>query len=90
MTGGATTTSSFDLNNDDKFESKDSLPSGGFAAGAQFSVGMVKSLVWLDKEGTGIAVKEGSGTSSNIESIKNKGQTVSAGTANRLYWLQIQ
>ncbi|TPQ24878.1 pilus assembly protein [Methylomonas koyamae] len=90
MTGGATTTSSFDLNDDDKFDSKDSLPSGGFASGAQFSVGMVKSLVWLDKEGTGIAVKEGSGTSSKIESIKNKGQTVSAGTANRLYWLQIQ
>ncbi|MCQ8181338.1 PilC/PilY family type IV pilus protein [Methylomonas sp. SURF-1] len=89
-TGGATATSSFDLNNDDKFDSKDTLPSGNTASGAQFSVGMVKSLVWLDKEGTGIAVKEGSGTSSNIESIKNKGQTASAGTANRLYWLQIQ
>ena len=89
-TGGATAVSSFDLNNDDKFDAKDTLPSNNTASGVLSNVGMIKSLVWLDKEGTDVAVKEGSGTSSNIQSIKNKGAAVSSGTASRLYWLQIQ
>ena len=89
-TGGATGTSSFDFNNDDKFDDKDKLPSNNTVSGVKSTVGMVKATVWLDKAGTGTAFKEMSGTTSNIMSLKNKGSTVTAGTVDRLYWLQIQ
>ena len=97
-TGGRTAVSSFDFNNDDKFDDKDKLPSTNTASGAKSTVGMVKSPVWLDKEGTGTAIKEMSGTTSNIMSLKNKGDIVTpctgtctgTGTVNRLYWQQIQ
>ncbi len=89
-TGGATSISSFDFNNDDKFDDKDKLPSNNTASGVKSKVGMVKEPVWLDKEGTGTAIKEMSGTTSNIMSLKNKGSTVTTGKVDRLYWLQIQ
>ena len=91
-TGGRTAVSSFDFNNDDKFDDKDKLPSTHTASGVKSTVGMVKIPVWLEKEGTGTAIKEMSGTTSNIMSLKNKGNPVtpSTGTVNRLYWQQIQ
>jgi len=51
---------------------------------------MIKAAVWLEKEGTGTAMKEMSGTSSNIMSLKNRGGDVSEGNVERKYWLQIQ
>lgn len=89
-TGGATSVSSFDFNNDDKFDEKDTLPSGPTASGVKSTVGMIKAAVWLEKEGTGTAMKEMSGTSSNIMSLKNRGGDVSEGNVERKYWLQIQ
>lgn len=89
--GGATAASSFDFNNDNKFDDKDKLPSNNTASGLKSTVGMVKSPVWLEKEGTGTAVKVMSGTTSNITTIKNRGNPVPAsGAVDRLYWLQIQ
>jgi type IV pilus assembly protein PilY1 len=89
-TGGRTAISSFDFNNDDKFDDKDKLPSNLTVSGVKSTVGMVKAATWLDKEGTGTAVKEMSGSTSNIMSVKNKGAPVVSGTVNRLYWQQIQ
>ncbi len=89
-TGGATAVSSFDFNNDDKFDAKDLLANGKRASGVKLKVGMVKSAVWLDKEGTGTAVKEMSGTSSSIMTLKNKGGEVTSGKVQKTYWLQIQ
>ena len=92
-TGGATAISSFDFNNDGKFDNDDKLTSNGApstASGVQSKVGMVKSATWLEKTGTGVAVKELSGSTTNIQSISNKGAPVVAGTVNRLYWQQIQ
>jgi type IV pilus assembly protein PilY1 len=94
-TGGATGASSFDFNNDDKFDDKDKLPSSNTASGLKSKVGMVKATVWLDKEGTGTAVKDMSGSTSNIQTVKNKGGTPPAGptgpgVVDRLDWLQIQ
>ncbi|MGY6276210.1 pilus assembly protein [Methylomonas sp. MgM2] len=89
-TGSATSISSFDFNNDDKFDEQDLLSSGHTASGVKSNVGIIKSTVWLEKEGTGTAMKEMSGTSSNIMSVKNKGAVVSVGEVKRRYWLQIQ
>ncbi len=89
-TGGATSVSSFDFNNDDKFDGKDTLPSGNTGSGVKTTNGMVKATAWLDKEGSGVAFKEMSGTDSNIMTLKNKGEIVGVGKVNRLYWMQIQ
>ena len=89
-TGAATEISSFDFNGDDKFDDTDKLPNGNTVSGVHSNVGMVKATVWLEKEGTGTAVKEMSGTTSNIMSLKNRGGSVSSGTVEKLYWLQLQ
>ena len=89
-TGGRTAISSFDFNTDDKFDDNDKLPSTHTVSGVKSTVGLVKAATWLDKEGTGTAIKEMSGSTSNIMSLKNKGAPVVAGTVNRLYWQQIQ
>jgi type IV pilus assembly protein PilY1 len=89
-TGGATGTSSFDFNNDNNFDDADKINTSTTASGVKSTVGIVKATVWLEKDGTGTAVKEMSGSTSNIMSVKNKGGTVTSGTVDRLYWLQIQ
>jgi type IV pilus assembly protein PilY1 len=89
-TGSRTGTSAFDFNNDDKFDEKDTLASASTASGVKSTVGIVKDLIWLDKEGSGTAVKELSGTTSNFMTVKNRGAAAVAGTVKRLDWLQIQ
>jgi type IV pilus assembly protein PilY1 len=88
--GGATGVSPFDFNNDNKFDDKDKLASNNNASGLKSTVGMVKAPVWLEKEGTGTAVKVMSGTTSNITTIKNQGSLPVTNKVDRLYWLQIQ
>lgn len=90
VSGGRTTVSSFDFNNDDKFDDKDLLADGSAVSGVKSTVGITKSPVWLDKTGSDIAFKEMAGTSGGIMSLKNKGAAVTAGNIKRLYWMQIQ
>lgn len=94
MTGGAASTSPFDFNNDNSFNSGDRLPSGSTAAGVQSNVGMVKSAVWLENPSVaGTAYKEMSGTTGNIMTEKNRGCTSNCSVtlpATQMYWLQIQ
>jgi type IV pilus assembly protein PilY1 len=108
-TGGATKTSSFDFNNDGKFDNSDLITNGGTtssASGVGATVGMVKSTTWLDKTGSGSAVKEMSGSTTNIQSLSNKGAppvptgtpvptgvptpTPSPAGPKGIYWQQIQ
>ena len=92
MTGGGTTDSVFDLNNDDTFDSNDNLASGVAASGVKSSVGITKVPVWLeDVSSTGKAYKELSGTSGNIMTLKNKSSATAggSGTVTRVYWQQI-
>ena len=91
-TGGATGTSSFDFNNDDKFDEKDNPNSSNTASGVQLD-GIGKTAVWLDTKKPGVAVKEISLSSSIIDSINNRSPITGAGTSgtiDRLHWLQIQ
>lgn len=90
-TGGATALSSFDFNNDDKFDNNDLLQSGNTASGLKSTVGIVKAPVWLDKEGSGYAYKEMSGSKGNVMSPKNRKPNPGGGVQPvREYWLQIQ
>jgi type IV pilus assembly protein PilY1 len=91
-TGGATTTSSFDFNNDKKFDENDKVKSSGSTvSGVKSNAGLVKAPVWLDETANpGVAVKEMSGTSGNIMSLANKGVVTGSGTTKLLFWQQIQ
>ncbi len=93
VTGGRTTVSSFDFNDDGLFDSADRLASGNAASGVLSTVGITKTPVWLeDSARPGIAYKELSGTSGNIMTLKNKGGATPAGGGNlprRIYWQQI-
>ena len=95
MTGGGTTESVFDLNNDDAFDSSDNLASGVAASGVKSSVGITKVPVWLeDIASPGKAYKELSGTSGNVMTLKNKSSNnpenpEEVGAATRVYWQQI-
>jgi type IV pilus assembly protein PilY1 len=89
--GGATTVSSFDFNNDGAFNAEDTLPSDATGAGVQLD-GMGKDVVWLENE-NGSAIKEISLHNSNIQSIPNCCPTPppsGGGDVHRLDWRQIQ
>jgi type IV pilus assembly protein PilY1 len=89
VTGGRTATSSFDFNNDGQFNASDLLASGKTASGVKSSVGIIKTPVWLDSTtAPGVAFKELSGTSGNLMTLKNKGNTA-AGQVVRRFWQQI-
>lgn len=89
VTGKRTTVSSFDFNNDDQFDGTDMLASGKTASGVKSTVGITKTPVWLESTATlGVAFKELSGTSGNLMTLKNKGNTT-AKPVIRLFWQQI-
>lgn len=100
LTGGAPTTPSFDLNNDDKFDDNDKVEIDGIkyiVTGLESTVGIAKAPVWLEtNEGTTCkAFKELSGTSGDIMTVKNRCGTTppsggGSGTVTRDYWIQIQ
>ncbi|WP_054773047.1 hypothetical protein [Methylogaea oryzae] len=96
-TGGQTASSAFDLNNDNKYGNSDKLASGSVASGVKSTVGIAKSPTWLGSGASGAsgasgtAVKELSGTTGNIMTVKNA-DPATAGSAVapvRTYWKQI-
>lgn len=89
VTGGRTTTSAFDFNGDSLFNGSDTLASGKTASGVKSSVGISKTPIWLEGGATpGVAFKEMSGTSGNIMTVRNRGNTQTK-SMTRLYWQQI-
>lgn len=91
LTGGQTSASVFDFNNDDKYDDSDKLASGNVASGVRSTVGITQSPTWLGTATSGNAVKLLSGTTGNIMSIKNS-NPAAAGPAVlpvRTYWRQI-
>ncbi len=93
VTGAATTGSSFDFNNDGKFDSSDLLASGDVASGIMTSVGITKPPAWFTgSEGKDYKVM--TGTTGGIQSVGNKGAPppgpAGAGVLRRTYWMQIQ
>jgi len=94
ISGAAPSSSVFDFNNDNKFDSYDNVP-GGSASGVKSSVGITKTPIWLDSSDPGIGFKEMSGSSGDIMSLKNKGGGTpplggGVSTFKRIYWMQIQ
>lgn len=88
LDGNQTTVSSFDFNNDNKFDSSDKLSDGSVASGIMLSgVGIATTPTWLEKTATA-ATKVITGSSGTTVSIANKGG--SGATAQRIYWQQIQ
>lgn len=87
LTGGPTATSAFDFNNDGLFNDLDKLASGKTGSGVKSTVGITDTPTWLENEET--AIKELSGTSGNIMSLKNR-KPVTTGTVRRIFWQQIQ
>jgi type IV pilus assembly protein PilY1 len=87
LSGGRTTSSAFDFNNDGGYDDNDRLASGNTGSGVKSTVGITKTPTWLENEET--AIKELSGTSGNIMSLKNR-KPVTMGTVRRIFWQQIQ
>lgn len=92
LEGGGSVPSAFDFNNDNKFDNDDLLDSGRTASGLKSTVGITKTPTWLETEtGDGPCIKEMSGSSGNIMSVKNRcDKTPSGSSQTREYWLQIQ
>lgn len=92
LTGARTAESSFDFNNDGKFDSSDHV-AGSTVSGYKTTVGITKPPAWFTG-GDGKDYKVMTGTSGGIESLGNKGGPPSpppgAGAFRRIYWLQIQ
>lgn len=89
VTGKRTSISSFDFNNDDRFDASDLLGSGKAASGVKSTVGMTKTPVWLENSAApGTAFKVLSGTSGNLTTLKNKGDSSSKPVIRR-FWQQI-
>lgn len=105
LTGAATATSNFDFNNDNLFDAKDNLASGGTAAGIKTTVGITKPPAWF-VGADGKDYKVMTGTTGGIQSTgNNPGAPVippcdplvdplcgggGGGVAPRIYWRQIQ
>ncbi|MEW6119419.1 MAG: PilC/PilY family type IV pilus protein [Pseudomonadota bacterium] len=92
VTGSKTADSSFDFNNDGKFDDGDFLASGAVASGVKTSVGITKPPAWFTGTG-GKDYKVMTGTTGGIESLGNKGAPPGPsgpGTLRRTYWMQIQ
>lgn len=90
LTGARTSDSAFDFNNDDKFNLDDLLSSGKTSSGVKSPEGMIKTPTWLEHSGTSpVAVKQMSGTSGNIFTLKNR-KPVKAGTVKRIFWQQLR
>lgn len=92
LTGSKTVDSSFDFNNDGKFDSDD-YASGSVVSGYKSTVGITKPPAWFT--GTdGKDFKVMTGTSGGIESLGNKGGPPTpppgSGVFRRTYWIQIQ
>ena len=87
LTGGRTQLSAFDFNNDGLYNDMDKLASGNNGNGVKSNVGITKTPTWLENSET--AIKELSGTSGNIMSLKNR-KPVSMGAIRRIFWQQIQ
>lgn len=99
--GAAPAESSFDFNNDGKFDSDDLLASGESAAGIRTTVGITKPPAWFSSPppsdgGHATDFKVMTGTTGGIQSLGNKGDEADpdepggGGGATRLYWRQIQ
>jgi len=85
--GNSTAVSSFDFNNDNKFDNQDKLSDGNVASGILLSaVGIATTPTWLEKTATA-AVKVITGSSGLTISIGNKGG--SGATGQQIYWQQI-
>ncbi|MEQ1661149.1 MAG: PilC/PilY family type IV pilus protein [Thiobacillus sp.] len=94
VTGVRTAGSSFDFNNDGKFDSADNLTSNATASGVQTTVGITKPPAWFTGTG-GKDFKIMTGTTGGIQSLGNKGDSPGGGgggggTLRRTYWIQIQ
>lgn len=90
LTGARTSESAFDLNNDDKFNGGDLLLSGKTSSGVKSPVGMIKTPTWLEQSGASqLAMKQMSGTSGNIFTLKNR-KPVTSGTVKRVFWQQLR
>ena len=87
LTGGATAISAFDINGDNMFDDKDKISNSNIA-GVKSTAGMLKNPVWLESFKGG-AVKELSGSSGNIMTLKNRSLII-PGTVKRLSWQQLQ
>ena len=85
--GNATAVSSFDFNNDNKFNNDDLLQSGHVSSGIMLtSVGIATSPTWLEKNATS-AIKVITGSKGTTISIGNKGGSGVSG--QQIYWQQI-
>ncbi|MDD3937836.1 PilC/PilY family type IV pilus protein [Rhodoferax sp.] len=90
LTGARTSDSAFDLNNDDKFNADDLLRSGKTSSGVKSPVGMIKTPTWLEQSGSSqLAMKQMSGTSGNIFTLKNR-KPVTSGMVRRIFWQQLR
>ena len=88
--GSRTSLSVFDFNNDNTFNDADLLTSGNTASGIKSPVGITKTPAWLEQSsGSEVALKQMSGSSGGIFSLKNRKPAV-AGQVRRLFWQQIQ
>jgi len=89
-TGSRITLSVFDFNNDNLFNGSDVLQSGYTASGVKSPVGITKTPTWLEQSRTSeIALKQMSGSSGGIFSLKNRKPAIS-GAVRRIFWQQIQ
>ena len=90
LTGAPTLDSPFDFNHDNIITDGDRLASGRVASGVKSTVGMTKTPTWLNQASTPeIGVKELSGTSGGIMSLKNR-RPIPPGIIQRIFWQQIQ
>lgn len=89
-TGARMPLSVFDFNNDNLFNASDLLQSGVTASGVKSPVGITKTPAWLEQSRTSeIALKQMSGSSGGIFSLKNRKPAV-FGAVRRIFWQQIQ
>jgi type IV pilus assembly protein PilY1 len=105
LSGGATASSPFDLNNDGTINGNDVLPNGAVANGVQTSVGMATGFVYLTGQTGSLSHIILTGSNAGMESLnqqnanssssssgsgKNTSSKKSNTTPSRVYWMQIQ
>ena len=98
VTGGRTTDTVFDFNNDNQFDSSDNVIDSQPVSGVKSTVGITKTPIWIDGKDPGVGFKEMSGSTGGIMPLKNKGGSPPPGPPGggggapftRIYWMQIQ
>lgn len=90
QTGGAPAHPVFDLDGDGAFGDGDNMSETSVVSGVKSSVGMAKSIVWLDNPTSNVAIKQLPGISTNIQQISNLGDAPVVGSVNRMSWQQLQ